>query len=126
MLIEFCKLIISDSGGIQEEAPSLNKPLVTVEGLNAVKVLMSMSFLVGTDEENICKLVKKLYRNSDFDGHVKNQPNPYGDGNAAKRIIQSLRSLMSMKRICVVGLTILDCLLQQCLLHLGSKYLATT
>ena len=95
MLIRFCKLIISDSGGIQEEAPSLNKPTLVTrrrtersEGINE-----GMSFLVGTDEENICKLVKKLYRNSDFDGHVKNQPNPYGDGNAAKRIIESLRSL---------------------------------
>ncbi|MGY5847682.1 non-hydrolyzing UDP-N-acetylglucosamine 2-epimerase [Salegentibacter sp. HM20] len=86
-------LIISDSGGIQEEAPAFGKiVLVTrkvserMEGIEA-----GFSFLVGTDKEKIVQLVDDLISNPpDFKGKV----NPYGDGKASMRIVEFLSSVL--------------------------------
>ena len=91
-LMRAAKLILTDSGGIQEEAPSLGKPVLVmrdfterVEAVNAGKVC-----LVGSSPHKIQaavdKLVKRAFR---FDMGVLSE-NPYGDGNAAKRIVEIL------------------------------------
>lgn len=81
-------LIISDSGGIQEEAPSLNIPVLVTrntterdEGISA-----QCSFLVGTDSKKIVEKAKEVLDC----GFVLKGNNPYGDGNAAKRIVEFL------------------------------------
>lgn len=81
-------LILTDSGGIQEEAPSLGKPVLVMrehterpEGLEA-----GTSILTGTEEKNIFSLCSKLLSDPMVYESVSRQSNPYGDGHASKRI----------------------------------------
>ncbi len=81
-------IILTDSGGIQEEAPSLGKPVLVMrdtterpEGIKAGTLK-----LVGTDEENIYREFKLLLTNKEEYEKMSNASNPYGDGFASKRI----------------------------------------
>ena len=81
-------LILTDSGGIQEEAPSLGKPVLVMrdtterpEGIAAGTLK-----LVGTEEETIYASFKKLLCDRDEYARMSHASNPYGDGNACKRI----------------------------------------
>lgn len=85
-------LILTDSGGIQEEAPSLGKPVLVMrdtterpEGIAAGTLK-----LVGTDEENIYKNFKLLLENKEEYEKMSKASNPYGDGLASKRIADVL------------------------------------
>ncbi len=87
-------LILTDSGGIQEEAPSLGKPVLVLrdtterpEGVRAGTLK-----LVGTQEENIYNQFKLLLNNKDEYDTMSNASNPYGDGFASKRIADILTS----------------------------------
>lgn len=90
-LMQECSLIISDSGGIQEEAPTFKKPvLVTrevserMEGLEA-----GFSFLVGTNKN---KIIAEAVRLLNHPPNFKDIANPYGDGKAAFRIVEYLKN----------------------------------
>lgn len=81
-------IIMTDSGGIQEEAPSLGKPVLVLrdtterpEGIEAGTLK-----LAGTDEETIYKLTKELLTNKNIYNKMSKSSNPYGDGKASKRI----------------------------------------
>lgn len=81
-------IILTDSGGIQEEAPSLGKPVIVLrdtterpEGIKAGTLK-----LVGTDEEKIYQTVKCLLSNQKEYEKMSKASNPYGDGNASKKI----------------------------------------
>ena len=83
-------LILTDSGGIQEEAPSLGVPVLVMrdtserpEGIEA-----GSAQLVGTDVETIVTETQKLLDNDDEYKRMANVINPYGDGNASKRIVE--------------------------------------
>ncbi|WP_148630498.1 non-hydrolyzing UDP-N-acetylglucosamine 2-epimerase [Bacillus sp. E214] len=85
-------LILTDSGGIQEEAPSLGKPVLVMrdtterpEGIEAGTLK-----LVGTDEENIYKNFKLLLGDKEEYEKMSKASNPYGDGFASKRIADVL------------------------------------
>lgn len=85
-------LILTDSGGIQEEAPSLGKPVLVMrdtterpEGIAAGTLK-----LVGTDEENIYKTFKLLLEDRTEYEKMSQASNPYGDGFASKRIADVL------------------------------------
>ncbi len=88
-------LIITDSGGVQEEAPSLGKPVlvmrVTTERPEAVNV--GTVILVGTDKRKIVKECNNLIKNSDRYQEMSALHNPYGDGKACKRIIEYVISV---------------------------------
>ena len=82
--------IITDSGGIQEEAPSLGKPVLVVrketerpEAVDAGTVKMA-----GVDRETVYKLAKELLDNKEEYDKMAKAINPYGDGKASKRIAQ--------------------------------------
>lgn len=81
-------LIITDSGGIQEEAPSLGKPVIvmrdTTERPEGVKA--GTLKLVGTSEDRIYNVVSKLLNDKDEYNRMNNKNNPYGDGFASERI----------------------------------------
>lgn len=81
-------LILTDSGGIQEEAPSLGKPVLvmrdTTERPEGIK--SGTLKLVGTEEENIYNNIKLLLENKDEYEKMSKASNPYGDGFASKRI----------------------------------------
>ncbi len=85
-------MILTDSGGIQEEAPSLGKPVLVMrdtterpEGIEAGTLK-----LVGTDEENIYKNFKLLLEDKSEYEKMSKAQNPYGDGFASKRIADVL------------------------------------
>ena len=85
-------MILTDSGGIQEEAPSLGKPVLVMrdtterpEGIAAGTLK-----LVGTDEEVIYRNFKELLENEDAYRRMSTASNPYGDGFACKRIADIL------------------------------------
>jgi UDP-N-acetylglucosamine 2-epimerase (non-hydrolysing) len=85
-------LIISDSGGIQEEAPSLGKPVLvtrnTTERPEAIET--GAVKLVGTDRNKIIEETEKLLNDPQYYHSMALLQNPYGDGHACERIINSL------------------------------------
>ena len=85
-------IIMTDSGGIQEEAPSLGKPVLVLrdtterpEGVEAGTLK-----LAGTDEEKIYSLTKELLTNEEEYNRMSKTSNPYGDGNASKYIVDAI------------------------------------
>lgn len=85
-------LVLTDSGGIQEEAPGLGKPVLVMrdtterpEALDAGTVK-----LVGTDKDLIIKEVSELIENKDAYQEMSKAHNPYGDGKASNKIVNSL------------------------------------
>jgi len=88
-------LIITDSGGIQEEAPSLGKPVLvmrdTTERPEAVTA--GTVILVGTDKEKIVLEANKLLSDAHLYQQMTKLHNPYGDGKASDRIYQFIKSL---------------------------------
>ncbi|MCY1278041.1 UDP-N-acetylglucosamine 2-epimerase [compost metagenome] len=87
-------IILTDSGGIQEEAPSLGKPVLvmrdTTERPEAVAA--GTVKLVGTDTSNIVRALNALLTDSDAYRAMSFAHNPYGDGEACKRILDKLRA----------------------------------
>lgn len=88
-LMEMSFIVLTDSGGIQEEAPGLGKPVLVMrdtterpEALDAGTVK-----LVGTDYDKIVNEVSDLLNNSEAYEKMSRAINPYGDGNASKRIV---------------------------------------
>lgn len=86
-------LVLTDSGGIQEEAPSLGIPVLVMrntterpEGVEAGTLR-----LVGTDEENIYRNFKELLEDPRAYDRMAHSANPYGDGHAAERIVSIIR-----------------------------------
>lgn len=84
--------IVTDSGGIQEEAPTLDKPVLVVrevterpEGIEA-----GCAKLIGTSTRRIVKEVSELLENEEAYARMASAPNPYGDGRAAGRIAAAL------------------------------------
>jgi UDP-N-acetylglucosamine 2-epimerase (non-hydrolysing) len=82
-------LIVTDSGGVQEEAPSLGKPVLVTRTVSERPegVTAGFSILVGTDTAKIIQTVQDVLEN--FTG-FKNKQNPYGNGNASKKIVDYL------------------------------------
>lgn len=94
-LMEKSYLIITDSGGIQEEAPSLGKPVLvtrtTTERPEAVEE--GTVLLVGTDKEQIITKTKELLEDSSYYATMSALHNPYGDGKSAARIVNYIKEL---------------------------------
>lgn len=85
-------LIVTDSGGVQEEAPALDRPvLVTREVTERPEgVQVGAARLVGTDSARIIAAVEQLLSDPAAYARMASAPNPYGDGHAAERIIKAL------------------------------------
>ncbi len=93
-LLGKCTLVLTDSGGIQEEAPGLGKPVLVMrdtterpEALEAGTVE-----LVGTNYDKIVFMVSKLLTDKPFYDKMSKANNPYGDGTASKKIIEFLNT----------------------------------
>lgn len=85
-------IILTDSGGVQEEAPSLGKPVLVLrdtterpEGIKAGTLK-----LVGTNEDNIYKEIRELLNNKSMYNKMSKASNPYGDGKASKKIVDAI------------------------------------
>ena len=85
-------MILTDSGGIQEEAPSLGKPVLVLrntterpEGIDAGTLK-----LVGTDSEVIYRETVRLLTDGEEYARMSRASNPYGDGHASERIVDAI------------------------------------
>ena len=91
-----CYLLMTDSGGIQEEAPSLGKPVLvlreTTERPEAVTA--GTAKLIGTDPAHILKEASKLLSNPAAYQAMANAISPFGDGHAADRIVQLVKNYL--------------------------------
>ena len=92
-LMAHCRLVLTDSGGVQEEAPSLGKPVLVMrdnterpEGVTAGTAL-----LTGTNAQAIVKHATRLLRDDAAYRAMATAKNPYGDGHAAERIVDRIR-----------------------------------
>lgn len=95
-LIQHCYFVLTDSGGIQEEAPSLGKPVLVTrtvtertEGIDA-----GTAKLVGTDRENITAHAYALMDDQQAYEKMANAVNPYGDGTSSQQIIKILKDTL--------------------------------
>ena len=85
-------MVMTDSGGLQEEAPALGKPVLVLrtETERPEAVEAGTVEVVGIDEEHIYKIAKELLVSKTRYEQMSNAVNPYGDGNAAGRIAEIL------------------------------------
>lgn len=92
-LMEKCNIVLTDSGGIQEEAPGLGKPVLvmrdTTERPEAVDA--GTVKLVGTDYQKIVDNVSRLLDDIEYYNTMSKAVNPYGDGKACERIVNALK-----------------------------------
>lgn len=86
-------LLMTDSGGIQEEAPALGKPVLVLRNTTErpEAVTAGTVKLVGTDEEAVFMTARRLLSDKEAYASMANSVNPYGDGEASRRIIEALR-----------------------------------
>lgn len=91
-MMDRSKLIITDSGGVQEEAPSLGKPVLVMRDTTErpEAILAGTVKLVGTNTETIVTEVRKLITNDEHYAKMSQAHNPYGDGKACARIVKHL------------------------------------
>jgi UDP-N-acetylglucosamine 2-epimerase len=91
-LMTRCHLILTDSGGVQEEAPSLRKPVLvmrdTSERIEAVEA--GVARLVGTHAATIVTAVDEILDRKDSYAAMARGSNPFGDGHASERIVKDL------------------------------------
>ena len=92
-LMERSYLILTDSGGIQEEAPALGKPVLVMRDVTErpEAVLAGTAKLVGTDTNAIVAAAERLLRSAASYGRMVCARNPFGDGRASLRIVKALR-----------------------------------
>ena len=87
-------LILTDSGGLQEEAITLNVPALTLR-YNTERpetVAAGGNILVGSDKDMIIENANKILNDKEFADKMKNAPNPYGQGNSAERTVDAIQN----------------------------------
>ena len=97
-MMNLAHVVLTDSGGVQEEAPSLGKPvLVMRENTERPEAVEAGTVeLIGTDEERIVSSVRALFDDSEHYASMANAVNPYGDGQAAARSIAAIEQMLGL------------------------------
>lgn len=92
-LLNSCYLVLSDSGGLQEEAPALGKPVLVLRNTTErpEAVTAGTVELVGTGQEAVASAARRLLNDRAAYEKMANVVNPYGDGQASRRIVQAVR-----------------------------------
>lgn len=96
-LMSQAQLILSDSGGVQEEAPALGKPVLVLreETERPEAVELGCNMLVGTDTQRIVQAAQTLLHDRDAYERMATAGSPYGDGKASHRILDVLRQSLN-------------------------------
>ncbi|MFK4295973.1 UDP-N-acetylglucosamine 2-epimerase (non-hydrolyzing) [Arthrobacter sp. GAS37] len=97
-MLSLAHVVLTDSGGVQEEAPSFGKPVLVMRD-NTERpeaVAAGTVRLIGTDESRIYKEVTDLLRNEESYLSMANAVNPYGDGRAAERSVAAIGALLGI------------------------------
>jgi UDP-N-acetylglucosamine 2-epimerase len=99
-LLEQAYLIVTDSGGIQEEAPSLHKPVLVTRAATERPEAMEqgMARLVGTSYDALLNAASNLLGDAESYDRMTRGPNPYGDGHAAEKIVEVLNTTSTTTR----------------------------
>lgn len=95
-----CNFVLTDSGGIQEEAPSLGKPVLVMrtntERPEAVSA--GAAKLVGVEQEGIVSAARELLTTPDSYRRMSTAVNPFGDGQASKRIVEAIEEFFGCRK----------------------------
>lgn len=96
-LLMAARLVLTDSGGLQEEGPSLGKPVLLMRDVTErpEAVTAGTVRLVGTDRDRIVEEVLRLLRDPDAFAAMANAANPFGDGRAVERTLAALAHLLA-------------------------------
>ena len=91
-LLRKCYFVLSDSGGVQEEAPAFNKPILVMREVTERQegVEANVAKLIGMKADNIVKEAKKLLDSKAAYAKMSKAANPYGDGKASRRIVKAI------------------------------------
>jgi UDP-N-acetylglucosamine 2-epimerase len=91
-LVSRSRLVLTDSGGLQEEAPALRVPVLVMRDVTERPegVVAGVAKLVGTGEDAIISAVRDILLDGDAYDKMQGAKNPYGDGKAAERIVSLL------------------------------------
>jgi UDP-N-acetylglucosamine 2-epimerase (non-hydrolysing) len=92
-LLERAYIVVTDSGGIQEEAPALGKPVMVLRKVTErpEAVAAGTAKVIGVDESGVYNDIKELLTNQRVYERMANAVNPYGDGKATLRILDAIR-----------------------------------
>lgn len=98
MLMKSSYLILSDSGGIQEEAPALNIPLLILRNVTERPLVVSggMAKLIGTDADKIVQIAAEILANPANYHAMQKGYSPYGDGHAANKIVTAIDTYLTV------------------------------
>ena len=93
-LLQNALLVLTDSGGIQEEAPALGKPVLVLRNTTERPAIISegVGLLIGTEKNDIINAVSQLLTDQNAYKTMARGVSPYGDGHAAKRIVNFLET----------------------------------
>ena len=96
-LLKHCYLVLTDSGGIQEEAPSLGKPVLVMRRVTERPEAVDAGTvkLVGSSKESIFESIQQLLDDQELYSEMSNAHNPYGDGHACSQIIRILKEALN-------------------------------
>ena len=98
-LMAKCFFVLTDSGGLQEEGPSFGKPVLVMrtETERPEAVEAGCVEVVGVAEEDIVRAASRLLTDAGYYEGFRRNPNPYGDGNASRRIVDAVCGWMEQK-----------------------------
>ena len=98
-LMARCYLVMTDSGGLQEEAPSLGKPVLVLrrETERPEAIEAGTVKLAGVEQANIVKLARELFDDEDAYAKMAHAVNPYGDGKTSQRIVQAIEQYFGLR-----------------------------
>jgi UDP-N-acetylglucosamine 2-epimerase (non-hydrolysing) len=104
-LMQKAHLVVTDSGGIQEEAPSLGKPVLVLRNVTERPEALKAGTvkLVGSDEKLIQSSINRLLKDKLFYERMSRAHNPYGDGKAAVRTIEAIRFYFGLTKVRPAG-----------------------
>jgi UDP-N-acetylglucosamine 2-epimerase (non-hydrolysing) len=99
-LMKLSYFVVTDSGGIQEEAPSIGKPVLVLRDVTErpEAVVAGTVKIIGTDEDKVFSNIKRLFEDKKFYARMARSVNPYGDGLACERIVQSTRYYFGLRK----------------------------
>jgi UDP-N-acetylglucosamine 2-epimerase (non-hydrolysing) len=97
VLLSRAWLIVSDSGGVQEEAPTLGKPLLVLrENTERPEALdAGVARLVGGRPDRLAVMLEEIYGNGNWTSHIKETENPFGRGDSGRRISTIIQQLLA-------------------------------
>jgi UDP-N-acetylglucosamine 2-epimerase (non-hydrolysing) len=97
-LMARCRLVLTDSGGVQEEAPSVGKPVLVMRDTTERPegVAAGTALLTGPSAETIVRCAERLLTDANAYRSMATAPNPYGDGHAAGRIVGRIRRFLDV------------------------------